>query len=57
MAEQIANLRDTLGIHYLNLLPAFFGQLPAPLLRRSLQLFAAEVMRQFAEVSTAPAAV
>lgn len=42
--EMIQSLRDLTGVHYLNLLSAFFGFLPAAHLKRSLGLFAAEVM-------------
>jgi alkanesulfonate monooxygenase SsuD/methylene tetrahydromethanopterin reductase-like flavin-dependent oxidoreductase (luciferase family) len=45
--EQIAGLRDGLGIRHFNLLPAFFGNLPPALLHRSLNLFAEEVMPAF----------
>jgi alkanesulfonate monooxygenase SsuD/methylene tetrahydromethanopterin reductase-like flavin-dependent oxidoreductase (luciferase family) len=47
VAERIAELRDELGVGYLNLLSSFFGFLPQPLLRRSLELFASEVAPRF----------
>lgn len=45
--EKIAELRDTLRIRHLNLLSAFFGYLPPPLLRLSLQRFSDQVMADF----------
>lgn len=47
VAERIAQLRDTYGIRYVNLLSAFFGIMPQKLLRSSLELFAHEVMPRF----------
>jgi alkanesulfonate monooxygenase SsuD/methylene tetrahydromethanopterin reductase-like flavin-dependent oxidoreductase (luciferase family) len=47
VAERIGELRDELGVRYVNLLPSFFGQLPQDMLRRSLELFASEVMPRF----------
>jgi alkanesulfonate monooxygenase SsuD/methylene tetrahydromethanopterin reductase-like flavin-dependent oxidoreductase (luciferase family) len=44
---RIQQLRDTLGIRHLNLLSAFFGYLPPPLLRLSLQRFSSQVMPAF----------
>ena len=44
VARRLAELRDDLGVRYVNLLSAFFGYLPEPLLRSSLQLFAEQVM-------------
>ena len=52
--ERIAALRDELGIRHFNLLPAFFGYLAPELVRRSLGLFAAEVMPAFAQQVHAP---
>jgi alkanesulfonate monooxygenase SsuD/methylene tetrahydromethanopterin reductase-like flavin-dependent oxidoreductase (luciferase family) len=51
VAERIAQLRDTYGIRYLNLLSSFFGIMPNHLLRSSLELFAHEVMPRFAPAS------
>jgi alkanesulfonate monooxygenase SsuD/methylene tetrahydromethanopterin reductase-like flavin-dependent oxidoreductase (luciferase family) len=48
VSARIANLRDTYGIRYINLLSSFFGLMPSPLLRSSLELFAHEVMPRFA---------
>jgi alkanesulfonate monooxygenase SsuD/methylene tetrahydromethanopterin reductase-like flavin-dependent oxidoreductase (luciferase family) len=47
-AQRIAGLREELGVDYLNCLAAFFGYLPEDLLRRSLKLFADQVMPHFA---------
>jgi alkanesulfonate monooxygenase SsuD/methylene tetrahydromethanopterin reductase-like flavin-dependent oxidoreductase (luciferase family) len=44
VATRIAGLRDHFGLRRINLLPSFFGYLPARLLDRSLRLFATEVM-------------
>jgi alkanesulfonate monooxygenase SsuD/methylene tetrahydromethanopterin reductase-like flavin-dependent oxidoreductase (luciferase family) len=44
VARRLGELRDEHGIGYVNLLSAFFGYLPEPLLRSSLTLFANEVM-------------
>lgn len=45
--ERIAALRDELDMRYLNSLVGFFGLLPEVDLRRSLELFAGEVMPAF----------
>lgn len=45
--DRIAALRDELGMRYLNCLAGFFGILPEADLRRSLELFAREVMVEF----------
>ncbi len=47
VTARIGELRDTLGVRYLNLLPAFFGYLPEALLEHSLALFSEAVMPQF----------
>ena len=52
VAARIAELQDRHGVEYLNLLPAFFGYLPPPLLRWSLELFAADVMPRFCHTSS-----
>lgn len=44
VTERITQLHDEHGVQYLNLLSSFFGFLPEHLLRRSLNLFASEVM-------------
>lgn len=44
VATRLAALRDELGVRQVNLLSSFFGLLPQDLLRRSLRLFADEVM-------------
>ncbi len=44
VAARIADLRDTYGVRYVNLLSSFFGFLPEDLLLRSLELFSTEVM-------------
>jgi alkanesulfonate monooxygenase SsuD/methylene tetrahydromethanopterin reductase-like flavin-dependent oxidoreductase (luciferase family) len=44
VARRISELRDELGVRYVNLLSAFFGYLPEARLRTSLALFAHEVM-------------
>jgi alkanesulfonate monooxygenase SsuD/methylene tetrahydromethanopterin reductase-like flavin-dependent oxidoreductase (luciferase family) len=49
VAARVADLQERHGVAYLNLLPAFFGYLPPPLLRWSLELFAAEVMPRFSQ--------
>ena len=41
--EKIVCLADEFGLRYFNALSAFFGHLPTPLLRRSLELLATEV--------------
>ncbi|MCC7371677.1 MAG: LLM class flavin-dependent oxidoreductase [Chloroflexi bacterium] len=57
VAARIAGLHARLGMQYLNLLPAFFGYLPGPLLRQSLEIFAAEVMPRFPGTEVTDAAV
>jgi hypothetical protein len=47
-AEKIETLRHETGICYLNALSAFFGFLPLPLLRQSLELLAGEVRPKLA---------
>lgn len=42
-AQRIADLYAEFGTRYLNALSAFFGHLPLPLLRRSLELLATDV--------------
>lgn len=54
VAERIAQLRDTYGVRYVNLLSSFFGNMPEPLLRSSLDLFSREVMPRFASAEVCP---
>ena len=44
VAERIGQLREEHGVRYVNLLAWFFGYLPEHLLRRSLRLFANEII-------------
>lgn len=47
VASRIAELHDTYGTTYVNLLSSFFGLMPQHLLDRSLELFSREVMPRF----------
>jgi len=42
--EKLAQLRDALGVGYVNLLPSFFGLLPEEKLERSLSLFSQAII-------------
>ncbi len=51
VARRIADLRDRLGVTYVNLLPSFFGMLPPHLLLQSLTRFSTEVMPRLGPVA------
>jgi alkanesulfonate monooxygenase SsuD/methylene tetrahydromethanopterin reductase-like flavin-dependent oxidoreductase (luciferase family) len=54
VAERIRQQRDEHGVRCVNLLASFFGSLPEHMLRRSLQLFAGEVIPQLARAQPSP---
>jgi len=53
-AAKIDEMRRAWGMNYLNALSAFFGFLPLPQLRRSLQLLAEEVRPRLQRVQQEP---